>query len=45
MHHIPASSFDQYAQLRVQAMLMRDEKGSSITEEDWQGINDILLKA
>jgi hypothetical protein len=42
MYHIPASSFDQYEQLRVQAMPMPDETGNSMTEEDWQGINNIF---
>lgn len=45
MYHLPAESFSEYANLRVQAMLLRDEKGNSITEGDWQQINEILLKA
>jgi hypothetical protein len=45
VYHIPADSFKEYAKLRVQAMLLRDEKGDAITEEDWKKINDILLQA
>lgn len=45
MYHLPAESFKEYANLRVQAMLLRDEKGNSITEQDWKQINEILVKA
>ena len=45
MYHIPADSFKEYARLRVQAMLLRDEKGDAITEADWQKINEILQSA
>jgi hypothetical protein len=45
VYHIPVDSFREYARLRVQAMLLRDEKGDSITEDDWQKINEILLQA
>jgi hypothetical protein len=45
VYHIPADSFRVYARLSVQAMLLRDEKGDSITEADWQKINEILLQA
>lgn len=45
MYHLPAGSFKEYAKLRVQAMLLRDDKGDSITEDDWKRINAILLKA
>lgn len=45
MYHLPPDSFKEYARLSVQAMLLRDEKGDSIKEEDWQKINEILLQA
>jgi hypothetical protein len=45
IYHLPADSFREYAMLRVKAMLLRDEKGSSITEEDWRKINGILADA
>jgi len=45
MYHLPADSFREYAHLRVQAMLLRDAKGDAITDEDWQNINQLLLKA
>lgn len=45
MYHLPADRFKEYAHLRVQAMLIRDTKGNAITENDWQDINQLLLKA
>lgn len=45
VYHLPEASFSEYARLRVQAMLLRDEKGDAITEEDWKKINEILLQA
>jgi hypothetical protein len=45
IHHRSPDSFNEYAKLRVQAMLLRDEKGDSITEKDWQKIYEILLQA
>lgn len=45
MYHLPANSFREYAHLRVQAMLLRDAKGETVTDEDWQNINQLLLKA
>ena len=45
VYHIPAEQFNEYAHLRVQAMLLRDEKGNDINETDWQQINKLLLNA
>ena len=45
VYHRPAETFRTYAGLRVQAMLLRDEKGNSITDSDWKNINSLLLKA
>ena len=45
VYHIPAEKFNEYAHLRVTAMLLRDSKGSSITENDWQQIDSLLQKA
>ena len=45
MYHIPADKFKDYAHLRVEAMLLRDEKGDSITEDNWQKIDLLLLHA
>lgn len=45
MYHIPAAKFNDYAHLRVEAMLLRDEKGGNITEADWQKIDSLLLQA
>jgi len=45
MYHLPAEKFSGYAHLRVQAMLLRDAKDSSITETDWHQINNFLIDA
>jgi hypothetical protein len=45
MYHLPAEKFREYAHLRVEAMLLRDEKEDSVTEADWQKINHLLLQA
>jgi hypothetical protein len=45
VYHVPEDSFREYARLRVEAMLLRDEKGDAITDEDWKKINVTLLKA
>jgi len=45
MYHRPADSFDNYAKLRVQAMVLRDKKDKVITEDDWQTINKLLVGA
>lgn len=45
MYHIPATSFNEYAQLRVKAMLLRDAKGEFITPADWDSIRNVLLQS
>ncbi len=45
VYHVPADSFRTYAKLRVTAMLLRDEKGDTITTKDWEHIHDTLLLA
>jgi hypothetical protein len=45
IYHLPETKFNEYAHLRVQAMLLRDEKGNNITETDWQQVNKLLLAA
>ena len=45
IYHLPEEKFNTYAHLRVQAMLLRDEKGTSITENDWQQIDGLLFHA
>lgn len=41
----PSEKFRVYADERVEAMLLRDAKGDSIAEADWQQINGMLAKA
>ncbi len=45
MHHIPASRFGTYADQRVRAMSLRDSKGTTITEEDWEEIQKLCVEA
>jgi len=45
VYHLPPEKFVDYAHYRVQAMLLRDEKGEGITEADWKQINGLLDKA
>jgi hypothetical protein len=45
VYHIPAEAFKDYAHLRVQAMLLRDQKDAAITDKDWQLINRLLASA
>jgi hypothetical protein len=45
VYHLPVDSFSDYASLRVRAMLLRDAKGSLISESNWLEINQILLKS
>jgi hypothetical protein len=45
VYHIPAEKFNEYAHLRVTAMLLRDSKGDTITEADWQQVDSLLQKA
>ena len=45
MYHLPVEQFRDYAHLRVAAMLLRDAKGNTITEVDWQQIRGLLLNA
>lgn len=45
MYHKPADSFKEYARLRVKAMLLRDEKDTTITESDWNAIEATLIDA
>jgi len=45
MYHKPVDDFREYAHLRVQAMVLRDQKNKDITEADWGMILNILNKA
>lgn len=45
MYHMPADKFKDYAYSRVEAMLLRDEKGDRITKDDWQKIDELLRHA
>ena len=41
-YHLPADRFREHAQLRVRAMMYRDQRNQEISEADWQYIQDLL---
>lgn len=45
LYHVPADSVRRYADLRVQAMVLRDERGGAITDADWARIRALLIEA
>lgn len=45
MFHMPAEKFVGYAKDRVQAMLLRDDKGQAIEEKDWERITKLCIQA
>jgi hypothetical protein len=45
IYHVDAAKFAVYARWRTEAMLLRDEKDTNITEADWQQIDAMLHKA
>jgi len=45
VYHVSSDKFVTYAHLRVEAMLLRDKKESSITENDWRQIHSLLDEA
>ena len=42
IYHVPAERLAEYARLRVEAMVLRDQRGKRITEEDWGRITRLL---
>ena len=42
IYRLPSERFMEHARLRAEAMDLRDGKGSSITEADWQRIGELL---
>lgn len=45
VYHIPAEKFSTYSHLRVEAMLLRDDKADKISESDWAQVNNLLKEA
>lgn len=41
----PAPQFEEYARLRTQAMLFRDQQGATISEADWNQVQTMLNAA
>jgi hypothetical protein len=42
IYQLPAERFAEHARLRAEAMILRDDKGSAITEADWTRIGAML---
>lgn len=42
IYQLPAERFADYARLRVEAMVLRDQRGAEITEADWSRIGNLL---
>ena len=45
VYHLQAASFAEHAQLRGEAMVLRDDKGSAINEADWRKIGEMLERS
>lgn len=43
IYHRPPEAFAEYARLRVDAMVLRDQRGDSISEDDWTRIREMLV--
>lgn len=41
----PIEKFKDYARLRVEAMVLRDNKKEKISENDWHTINDLCVQS
>jgi len=42
MYHVPRERLVEYARLRVESMVLRDQRGAQITENDWARISVLL---
>lgn len=45
LYGLPADRFEEHAALRVQAMVLRDDKGAKVGEQDWQAIRHLLERS
>lgn len=43
IYRVPVEKCRKYGRIRTEAMFFRDQKGDTITEADWQHVNDLLL--
>ncbi|WP_428667265.1 hypothetical protein [Runella sp.] len=43
IYHVPVEKCREYGRIRTEAMFFRDQKGDTITEADWQHVNDLLM--
>jgi hypothetical protein len=42
IYHVPAESLAEHARLRAEAMVLRDDRATAITDEDWRKIGSML---
>lgn len=45
IYGLPAERLTDYARLRVEAMVLRDQRGSNISEQDWAEITSLLERS
>lgn len=45
IYQLPEERFADYARLRVEAMVLRDQRGEAITEQDWANITSLLERS
>ncbi len=45
IYSVPPEKFAEHARLRADAMVLRDDRSTAITEEDWQKIGDMLERS
>jgi hypothetical protein len=45
IYGVPAERLTDYARLRVEAMVLRDQRGDGITEQDWSLIENLLERS
>jgi hypothetical protein len=45
IYGVPAEKFAEHARLRAEAMVLRDDRSTEITDEDWRRIGDTLNRS
>jgi len=45
IYGVPSEKFAEHARLRAEAMVLRDDRSTEITDEDWRKIGDMLNRS